>query len=180
MKNIHNAARPRARAALTFVAAITALVSVTACSSSGKKYTIPESLCGIDISRDVLEPLLQKGETLTEHPESSGSTKRCRIHVDGQSVLSASTERWADDTTARDVAQSALAVDPQDQQSDQGGFIYSPTGAVGKVNCAKAEAAHEPLWASVRVTHDDAKAEDMLKLIEAYAEAVGASEQCAG
>ncbi|MER5210868.1 hypothetical protein ABT063_09885 [Streptomyces sp. NPDC002838] len=178
MKKICNAARLRARAALTLVTAATALLSTAACSPSDKHYTVPNSICGIKVPQNVLKPVLPNGEELTEHPESSGSTKRCRIHVDGESVLSASTERWEDETTASDVAQSALGVDPQDQQSDGGRYIYSSTGAVGKVDCAKADEAHEPLWASVRVTHDDAKAADMLKLIRGYGEAVGSSEEC--
>ncbi|MFJ1736990.1 hypothetical protein [Streptomyces sp. NPDC088254] len=178
MKKNRNAARPKAHVTLACVAAMTALLSAAACSSSDKKYTVPESLCGIDVPQNLLKPLLPEGETLTEHLESSGSTKRCRIHIDGKSVLSASTERWEDETTANDVAQSALAVDPQDAQSDKGRYIYSATGAVGKVDCAKAEAAHAPLWASIRVTHDKAKAADMLKLIKAYAAAVGDSQGC--
>ncbi|MFF4660204.1 hypothetical protein [Streptomyces sp. NPDC001381] len=178
MKNIRNASRPRAHTSIAFVAAMTALLSVAACSSPEKKYTVPESLCGIDVPQDLLKPLLPEGETITEHPESSGSTTRCRVHVDGESVLSASTERWAVETTATDVAESALAVDPQDQQSDQGRYIYSATGAVGKVDCAKVEAGRASLWASVRVTHDNAQAADMLKLIRAYAAAVGVSEEC--
>ncbi|PAZ14871.1 hypothetical protein CLM62_16765 [Streptomyces sp. SA15] len=157
---------------------MTALLPIAGCSSSDKQYTVPESLCGIKVPQNALTSVLPNGEELTEHPESSGSTKRCRIHVDGESVLSASTERWEDETTASDVAQSALGVDPQDQQSDGGRYIYSSTGAVGKVDCAKAEEAHEPLWASVRVTHDDTKDTDMLKLIRAYAEAVSSSEEC--
>jgi hypothetical protein len=178
VKKIHNAARPRARAALTLVTAMTALLSIAACSSSDKQYTVPESLCGIKVPQDVLRAVLPNGEKLTERPESSESAKRCRIHVDGEAVLSASTEHWEDETTANDVAQSALGVDPQDQHDDEGRYIYSSTGAVGKVDCAEAEKAHEPLWASVRVTHDDAKDADMLKLIRTYAKAIGSSKEC--
>ncbi|MFF5960912.1 hypothetical protein [Streptomyces luteogriseus] len=178
MKKTRNAARPRGRATLLLAAAMTALLSIAACSSSDKQYMIPDSLCGIKVPQDVLKAVLPNGEELKERPESSGGTKRCRIHVDGESVLSTSTEHWEDETTASDVAQSALGVDPQDQRSDAGRYIYSSTGAVGKVNCAQADKAHEPLWASVRVTHDDAQDADMLKLIKAYAEAVGSSQAC--
>ncbi|WP_157993180.1 hypothetical protein [Streptomyces sp. Go-475] len=178
MKKIHNAARLRARATLALVTAMTALLPIAACASSGKRYTVPDSLCGIKVPRSALEAVLPNGDELTEHPESSGSTKRCRIHVDGDSALSVSTEHWESETTASDVAQSALGVDPQDQQSDDGRYIYSSTGAVGKVDCAQADEANESLWASVRVTHDDAKDADMLKLITAYAGAVGSSHVC--
>ncbi|MEU0895754.1 hypothetical protein [Streptomyces massasporeus] len=178
MKKIHNVARPRGRAILPLAAAITALLSIAACSSSDKQYTVPDALCGIKVPQKVLQEVLPNGEELTERRESSGSTKRCRIHVDGESVLSASTEHWEGETTASDVAQYALGVDPQDQRSDEGRYIYSSTGAVGKVDCAQAEEAHEPLWTSVRVTHDGAKNADMLKLVKAYTEAVGSSPVC--
>ncbi|BCL23364.1 hypothetical protein ACPCBX_29085 [Streptomyces tuirus] len=178
MKKIRNAARPRSGASLPLVAVMTALLSIAACSSSDKQYTVPGALCGIKVPQNVLKAVLPNGEDLTEHSDSSGSTKRCRIHVDGESVFSASTERWDGETTSNDVAQSALGVDPQDQKSDEGRYIYSSTGAVGKVDCAQAEEAHEPLWASVRVTHEEANNADMLKLIKAYAEAVGSSQEC--
>lgn len=178
MKKIHNVAQSREHGILPLVAAITTLLSIAACSSPEKQYTVPDSLCGIKVPQKVLEEVLPSGEELTERQESSGSTKRCRIHVDGDSVLSASTERWEGDTTASDVAQSALGVDPQDQRSDEGRYVYSSTGAVGKVDCAQSEEAHEPLWASVRITHDGAKSADMLALVKAYTEAVGSSPTC--
>ncbi|MGA5205771.1 hypothetical protein [Streptomyces variegatus] len=178
MKTIRNAARSTNRAVGASFFAVTTLLGITACSSLDTQYKIPRSLCGANVPQSVLESALPKGEKLTEHPESSGSTKRCRIHVDGKSVLSVSTERWEVETTASDVAQSALGVDPQDRRSNEGRYIYSSTGAVGKIDCTKANAVRAPMWATVRVTHHEATGADMLKLIRAYVKAVGFSPEC--
>ncbi|MFJ7048201.1 hypothetical protein ACIQVC_33040 [Streptomyces sp. NPDC101112] len=155
------------------------LFSVTACSSDEAGYDLPAALCGINVPRSVLKPALPSGQNLTQHPQSTGTTKRCRIHVDGRSVLSASVERWEGDTTPEQVAQAALSVDPSDTKTRDGLYIYSSTGAVGKVNCPVAEARQESTWASVRVSRPDSDADDILKLVKAYAKAVGESSDCA-
>ncbi|MET9850338.1 hypothetical protein [Streptomyces ossamyceticus] len=123
--------------------------------------------------------MLPSGEKLTQRPQSTGTTKRCRVHVDGRSVLSVSVERWEGDTTAEQVAQSALSVAPSDTKTRDGLYIYSSTGAVGRVDCPAAEARQESTWASVRVSRTDADADDMLKLVKEYAKAVGESSDCA-
>jgi hypothetical protein len=107
-----------------------------------------------------------------------GENKRCRLHVDDESTLSASIEPWERNASAQDVARVALAVDPSDTQSKDRRFIYSKTGAVGRVNCPTTSSSNQFLWATVRVTHDEATAGEMRELIAAYADAVAASSEC--
>lgn len=164
---------------LTVGASFAAVVTVTvSCSSPVREYKVPTALCGVKIAPAVLEPVLPPGNEVTLHPTDVGGNKRCRLHVDGASVLSASIERWEQDTSTQDVASGALAVDPLDNQSKDRRFIYSKTGAVGRVNCPDPQTSDGSLWATVRVTHDDATEADMKSLITAYADSVAASGEC--
>ncbi|WP_328395761.1 hypothetical protein OHS70_09780 [Streptomyces sp. NBC_00390] len=164
---------------LAACAGLTAMLMLTAsCSSPTREYAVPTDLCGVKVAASALEPVLPPGEKVSLHPSDVGGNKRCRLHVDDESALSASIEPWEKDATAQDVARVALDVDPADTPSKDRRFLYSKKGAVGRVECPDANSSDQLLWATVRVTHDDATEAEMHKLIAAYADAVPTSGAC--
>ncbi|MEU8544596.1 hypothetical protein AB0C52_32145 [Streptomyces sp. NPDC048717] len=159
------------------------LVLTTSCASPAREYAVPTDLCGVKIAPEVLAPALPAGKEISAHPRNAQDVGivRCRLHVDGESVFSASIERWEKDTSAVDVAVTALNVDPGDTQSADHRFVYSTKGAVGRVDCpapTTGALAGATVWASVRVTRDGVSGEQMKDLITAYAAAVSASGRC--
>lgn len=173
---------PQGRARSVWAAAIGAallVASVSACSSSEpeREYATPKELCGTEVSATSLEPLLPPGKKIAVKPASAVGVKRCRLEVDGKVVFSTSVEKLGADTSARDVATSAIGVDPNDG-ADNGRFIYSKTGAVGRVECPKTAGADSSFWVTARVS-GDADAADMRRFIKEYATAAAGSGACA-
>ncbi|MEU0660600.1 hypothetical protein [Streptomyces lavendulocolor] len=159
---------------------LSAMVLLTvSCSAPSREYAVPADLCGVEVAASALEPVLPPGKDASLHPTAVGGNKRCRLHVDGESVLSTSIEPWEKDASVQDVARVALEVDPGDTQSEDRRFLYSKKGAVGPVACPGANTADRSLWATVRVTHDDATEEQMKTLITTFTDAVAAAGECA-
>ncbi|MFD3478042.1 hypothetical protein [Streptomyces sp. NPDC058695] len=174
---------PRGRARSVSAAAIGAallVASVSACSSSApeREYATPKELCGTKVSAGALEPLLPPGKKIAVEPTSAVGVKRCRLEVDGKVVFSASVEKRGADTSAGDVATSAIGVDPNDAGADNGRFIYSKTGAVGRVECSKSAGADSSFWVTARVS-DDADPADMHRFVKEYATSAAGSGACA-
>ncbi|WP_424861165.1 hypothetical protein [Streptomyces sp. MMS24-I29] len=77
-----------------FVAGLCAmLLAISACGGGndgeGRDYAVPDQLCGVDIAKDKLAPLLPAGKKLKER--NSGSvpgSSRCALTVDGRPALS--------------------------------------------------------------------------------------------
>ncbi|MFC8918967.1 hypothetical protein ACFT5C_24705 [Streptomyces sp. NPDC057116] len=178
MNVIPSAPRNKARALAPGVWLATLLITTVSCASSDRQYAVPVDLCGVKVTASALESVLPPGSKASQHPTAVGSNKRCRLHVDDGPVLSVSIEPWERDASAQDVARVALEVDPADTQSEDGRFIYSSKGAVGRVDCPGATASHRSLWATVRVTHEDATEAQMRALITTYANGVPASGAC--
>jgi hypothetical protein len=156
------------------------VASVAGCSSSApaREYATPKELCGTKVSAGSLEPLLPPGKKIAARPTSAVGVKRCRLEVDGKVVFSTSVEKRGADTSARDVATSAIGVNPNDTGADGGRFIYSKTGAVGRVECPKSTDADGSFWVTARVL-DDADPADMHRFVKEYATAAAGSGACA-
>ncbi|MGW6401033.1 hypothetical protein [Streptomyces sp. NPDC055134] len=159
--------------------AVLLVASVAGCSSSApeRAYPTPKELCGTKVSAGSLEPLLPAGKKIAVRPTSAVGVKRCRLEVDGEVVFSSSVEKLGGGTSARDVATSALGVNPNDTGADGGRFIYSKTGAVGRVECPKPAGADSSFWVTARVA-DDSDPADMLRFIKEYAAAAAGSGAC--
>ncbi|GGR45926.1 hypothetical protein GCM10010497_56650 [Streptomyces cinereoruber] len=171
---------PRHPARLWGAAAGAVLALTVSCSSPAREYAVPTDLCGIEVPASALEPVLPPGKEISAHPTDPKGTgiARCRLHVDGESVFSASIERWEEGASARDVAGPAQSVGPGDAQSEDARFVYSATGAVGRVDCRAADDAGGSVWATVRTTRDGTTAEQMKDLITAYADSAATSGEC--
>ncbi|MFD1829259.1 hypothetical protein ACFSJS_06235 [Streptomyces desertarenae] len=104
---------------------------------------------------------------------------RCLIRVDGKHALALNIEWWEEGTSLSKFASVFPGVDPGDKESEDGRYLYSDTGAVGKVTCPKPRKSGDDLFVAARTsevgTPDEAA---MKKLITAYAEAVGKSDEC--
>ncbi|WP_436954752.1 hypothetical protein [Streptomyces sp. SudanB182_2057] len=138
---------------------------------------MPSDVCGTQVARSLLEPLLPPGEKVGAQPTSSVGVKRCRMLVDGKVVLSTSIEKHDANTSAGDVASSAYGVEPTDTRADGGHTIYSKTGAVSLVECPGSASANSTVWATVRTSHD-VKASSVRDFVKGYATAVGKSDAC--
>ena len=102
------------------------LVVVTAsCTSSSptREHALPKDRCGTKISSAALEPVVPPGKKTSAQPTSAVGVQRCQLQVDGETVLSVSTEKRAAGASARDVAMSAIGVEPTDASADNGQVI---------------------------------------------------------
>jgi hypothetical protein len=163
---------------------------VSACSSPpDREYETPESLCGVTVPTDRLEPFLPGGKEVSVHPGAAeiDGIERCRLHVDGDEVLSFTTEWWEKGTGLREAATSAAGLSGHDsiglggdeKVREEPPYMYSKTGALAEVSCAKPRKADQELFASARVSAAGEPDEAAMKeLIAAYAEAVGKSDEC--
>ncbi|MBN0044196.1 hypothetical protein JS756_08755 [Streptomyces actuosus] len=76
------------RAVAVVGAVVVVLAGVSACAGSGG-FTIPERLCGVEVSPDLLRPLLPAGEEFeAERKEPASDRRQCVVSVDGKTVLS--------------------------------------------------------------------------------------------
>lgn len=170
---------PRGRGRLTVVA-LGATLLTTACSSPSPEleYAVPSSLCGTKVTSTSLEPLLPPGKEISEEPTAAVGVERCRLQVDGKTVFSSSVEKRAADVSAQDVAESAVGVEPTDSATGDGRFIYSKTGAVGRVECPASGQSDASWWVTARTT-DTVAAKDMLTFVKHYASAAAKTDACA-
>lgn len=168
-----------ARLASAALAAALLVASASACSSPApeRAYATPKELCGTKVSAAFLEPLLPPGKKISAQPRSSVGTKRCYLLVDGAAAFSSSVELRGAGVSARDVAASAIGIEPTDTGAGGGRFIYSRTGAVGRVECSGSARRDSSLWVTVRTAHPSAAA-DMLKLVNEYANSVAQGGGC--
>ncbi|GAA3842134.1 hypothetical protein GCM10022206_95180 [Streptomyces chiangmaiensis] len=171
--------RGGARHAAVIFGAVLMAAAVASCSSPPptREYAIPKDLCGTEISSTLLEPLLPPGKEIVIRSTSAVDVQRCRLQIDGEVAFSSSVERRGADVSARDVAMSAIGVGPSDTSTDNGRFIYSKTGAVGRIECKSSENSDSSLWVTARTSHAS-DASDMRQFIEQFAEAVGKTGAC--
>ncbi|MFB7709443.1 hypothetical protein [Streptomyces sp. NPDC056105] len=167
----------KARWACAALGAALLVASASACASPAPEHAsaTPKDLCGTKVSVAFLEPLLPPWKTIATRPASAVGVERCRLLVDGKVVFSGSVEMRAPGASARDVAASAIGVEPTDTSTGDGRFIYSKTGAVGGVECSGR--SDSSLWVTAQTTHP-ATAADMLKVVKEYANSAAGSGVC--
>ncbi|MFJ6850324.1 hypothetical protein ACIQM3_07235 [Streptomyces sp. NPDC091271] len=152
----------------------------TACSTSGKSYETPSSLCGKSIPSKLLDPFMPAGKSasVVSRHETEG-IRRCRIYVDNKEVLSASSEWLRKDMSLRDAARSTFNnVDPDDKITKDGKYIYSKTGAIGAVVCETPPTSSERVFSSIRISGGKPNAEALEGLIREYSEKLANSDHC--
>jgi hypothetical protein len=156
-------------------------LGTTACTSQEKNYEIPSSMCGTAVSPDLTEPLLPPGDKIsTALSDKADGMKRCLVYVDDEQVLTFNIEWWRKGTSLARYASVFPNVEPGDKETEDGRYLYSETGAIGKVVCPEPRKPDDDLFVAARVDEPGKPDEAAMKeLIAAYAEAVGKSDECA-
>ena len=180
MKHLAERVRSRSRLLVPAVGALLLGFGMAACSAEKKNYTIPDTLCGTAVPPDLLAPLLPPGDEISVSPtKGAEGLDRCLVHVDGKQALALNIEWREKGSSLVNFASVFPGVDPSDKESEDGRYLYSDTGAVGRVTCPKPRKTGDDLFVAVR-TSEVGKPDEaaMKKLIAAYAEAVGTSDEC--
>lgn len=152
------------------------------CSDGGvkKKYAIPKSLCGVAVPSDVLSPFLPGGSEISVKeikPESG--TRSCQVAIDGEVAFVANREWWMKNDGKVAIASQYHQL-KHGTMMDEGRYLYSATGAVGKINtCVNSQFPFEVMFTVIWAEGDvDGDAHAMKKLITAYSNNVGKSSDC--
>ncbi|MFJ1597193.1 hypothetical protein [Streptomyces sp. NPDC088261] len=152
---------------------------VAGCSSPAKEYATPSSLCDVAVPSDLLDPFLPAGKKLSSVPKNDvQGVTRCRLVVDGKTVVSASTEWY--EKTLREVAGAPYnEVEVDSSTTPDKRYIYAAKGGIGLVDCQDPKRPDQRLVASVRVTRGTEDETRMKKLITAFTEGVAGPAECA-
>ncbi|MFM9698305.1 hypothetical protein [Streptomyces europaeiscabiei] len=172
-------------ASAAFAVALTVATAVTACSAGGgeqeKKYTVPNTLCGIPQNPDLLDAFLPGGDSVSVKATSpNGGTKRCDVIVDGAVSVRQTETWWSSEESASTVA---AAYDKMDdgQVTEDSRYLYSSTGAVGRTttSCNSPDHPDQSLFAVIQVfTPERSNSDAMKKLISAYTKGLEDSSRC--
>ncbi|MEU3329373.1 hypothetical protein ACH4LN_31290 [Streptomyces albus] len=163
-----------------------ALILCTVVLSSGcgtdekKEYSVPDSLCGVQVSARLLAPLLPPGKSVKlerKDPLLNHGSIHCNVMVDGKTVFIAS-QTWQD----RGDAMSMAIVQPELEPETLNGsayFQYSEKGAVKRVDCRAPKKPDEDLFAIPRIPGPQKPdVADVKAFTKNYAKGVAQSDQC--
>ncbi|MEV3861041.1 hypothetical protein AB0J38_42870 [Streptomyces sp. NPDC050095] len=167
-------------AALVLAAAATACSGDDSGGSDAKKYTVPESLCGVAVDPTLVKALLPGGDALTSAAaKPNGGTQRCDVSVDGKEALRLSQTWWASSESATTVAKGYAGLD-DGTASDDGRFVHAGTGGVGEAaSCTSSKHPEQKLYAVVQVLASGIDDEDGVeKLVTDYTKGVEQSAAC--
>ncbi|MFG3517863.1 MULTISPECIES: hypothetical protein [Streptomyces] len=163
------------------VAMLTAATALSGCSNNEKKkYAPPESLCGVSVEPDLLAPFLPPGKRIsTQLTRPNDGTQRCTVSVDDQLALIAGQIWWYKTGTVEEIASVHARVNNGNVTTGNN-FLYSGTGAVGKVDgCTNSTHPDKALFTTVQVfTSGQEDASTMGQLITRYTEHVRAGRDC--
>ncbi|MET7692691.1 hypothetical protein ABZT06_32795 [Streptomyces sp. NPDC005483] len=118
------------------------LALMSGCSTEQQQdYTLPESLCGVSVSRGVIEPLFPAGNELTQTGGALADGQvqsACSYLVDGNTAVSFSDQRYQEKLTAQEVLIKSV---PDSQHNEitvtSSGHIATYRGhAVGVAECS--------------------------------------------
>ncbi|WP_406006429.1 hypothetical protein OG440_09665 [Streptomyces sp. NBC_00637] len=160
------------------LAAGTALSGCT--SGEERDYSLPESLCGVPVDPDLLAPFLPPGESVsTRQTTPNGGTERCNVSVDGELALVTGRLWWEKTGSVADVAAVHAQVSKGDVSSGDT-FLYSDTGAVGKVQgCTDSTHPDQALFTVVQVyASGRGGSSTMKRLITEYTGQVRKGKDC--
>ncbi|MFG2922523.1 hypothetical protein ACGFYA_13510 [Streptomyces sp. NPDC048305] len=171
--------------AVSLSAVVVLASSLSACSGDGddmakKEYTLPTSLCGVDVDPAQVEALLPGGDSATSaSSEPNGGTTRCDVSVDGRKALRLAQTWWGRTETATTVAAAYSGTDGG-ATTDDYRFVYAGTAGVGKVaSCTSSDHPEMALFTVIQILDsgiDDQAA--MKTLTNSYTKAVGQSAAC--
>ncbi|MDH6624211.1 hypothetical protein M2271_002008 [Streptomyces sp. LBL] len=145
------------------------------------EYMAPSVLCGISLDPNLLNAFLPNGDSVSVKPSSpNGGTKWCDVIVDDDLAVRQRQTWWGRGERASGVSAGYEKMD-DGQATDDGRYIYSGTGPVGKTSasCKSSDHPDQGLYAVVQVfTPDRSDSDAMKKLIMAYTKALEDSTEC--
>ncbi|MFJ1812580.1 MULTISPECIES: hypothetical protein [unclassified Streptomyces] len=160
---------------------LTAATALSGCSSGEEReYSLPQSLCGVSVDPDSLAPFLPPGEKVsTRKTTPNGGTQRCNVSVDGELALVAGRLWWEKKGSVVDVAAVHAQVNEGDVITGDD-FLYSGTGAVGKVvGCTDPSHPDQALFTVVQVFASGRESSSTMKrLITQYTGQVQQGSDC--
>ncbi|WP_328726322.1 hypothetical protein [Streptomyces sp. NBC_00259] len=163
-------------------AALMAGLALTGCSEetqNAKKYSAPNSLCGMGVKPASLTPFLPGGSSLSSAEEAPvKGTKQCEIRVDGKPALVASQEWREKGARITAVALDTKHIDMAAYETT-GSYLYEAGGAVARVEPCQDPSFKGDMFAIIEVRSPDLGTTDAMKqLITEYAKSVRESEAC--
>ncbi|MFE0739309.1 hypothetical protein, partial [Streptomyces sp. NPDC058855] len=140
--------------------------------SEEKNYTVPKSLCGVPSDRELLDPFLPGGDSITVKSSSlNGGTKQCDVMIDGDVAVREIQTWWSDGESTATVAKGYDKTD-DGQLTDDGQYLYAGTGGVGRTaaSCKSAKHPDQDLYGVIQIFTPDREDSDAMKdLIISYA-----------
>ncbi|MFD9543805.1 hypothetical protein [Streptomyces sp. NPDC060022] len=104
--------------------------------------------------------------------------ERCQVLVDGKVALIAGQEWWNDKPNLKEIALGQAYVE-LDNFSDNGRYIHSERGAVGKVDCVEPIKPGNELFSVLQIPEPGkSNAIAVKKIIIAFTKALASSDQC--
>lgn len=147
-----------------------------------KEYKIPNAFCGMQISPDLLEPVLPPGKELTTKFDEAVGESSCRVVVDKKTALHITTGWHDKGTTALKVADGQIGVDLTETISEDESYVYSEEGAVGKIGCPnhsdKYRRENYELFTQFFLVDMKAEQSEIKALLSGLTKAVVASDEC--
>lgn len=133
-----NTAPPKSfRMAIPLIAAF--FLSVSGCGTEERKreYSVPDSMCGVNVGTDLIEPFMPPGKQLQQAEEGDDVVIwSCDVSVDGEDVFQITREWWKPGWSARRFAPSQAYVEPEHEAADES-YVYSDEGAVAALRCTE-------------------------------------------
>ncbi|MDX2694024.1 hypothetical protein [Streptomyces ipomoeae] len=156
--------------------------ALVACSRSveEREYAVPEALCGISVDRDLISKFLPSGKRIdVKEKKPVPSRNRCQVNIDGKVALVMSKEWRERGESINYVAGTHSRIDSTDS-TDNGTYVYSDTGGVGRVKfCNRSARSERVLYTVVQVYATGMEDKSSMKsLIMAYTKAVERSGAC--
>ncbi|SFK03442.1 hypothetical protein SAMN05192584_103176 [Streptomyces pini] len=168
------------RVAILFLAT---LISVTGCGTAKderehREYTVPESLCSMDLDAEMIEPFLPPGKEIDQTEETDRIDWFCRVSVDDKSVFMLTWEWWEPNWSAERFAVRQAYATP-DRKSADGSYVHSKEDAVAVVRCTERGEKWD-IFLTARVRNGGIpNADAMEKFIVAYRDDFLKSDPCA-
>ncbi|MEW1548477.1 hypothetical protein [Streptomyces tsukubensis] len=172
-------------AAATAASALALTLSLTGCSSEEpqeKTYKIPDNLCGIPVSKNLIAPLLPPGKNLRVDSSSIVDQKRCTLLIDEKRALLTRSTWLPSNTSIESVAATEWKINIIENINPEKSFGYSNKGALAKITCPDpASLRHGKMQlfgAAVMLGEMSRQESDVKEFATAYADSLATSDGC--
>ncbi|MFJ8233837.1 hypothetical protein ACIQ9E_28370 [Streptomyces sp. NPDC094448] len=170
----------------TLAAAVAITLTLSGCGSNApkkKEYAAPQQLCGVAVTKDLVEPILPPGKKIEMKESGNVGSVECEVFIDGKPVMEARLEWFQGDQTVVGISRSEWKSIIEDTNADQT-FGYSDRGGSILVKCPNPSLAHRKSmrFFGTIVLYDEMKRNksDVKALVTAYGKEASKAEECGG